>query len=136
VKLLITSIGTIIVFVIILIAANTMALSARERVREIAVMRALGFSRRTILTLILGESLMLALIGGLLGLGGFVFGLKPLKASLMDTPISGFASAIKLFPEVLIVGFGITILVGLFAGLGPAIQASRRPITEGLRHIG
>jgi putative ABC transport system permease protein len=136
VKLLITSLGVIIVLVIILIAANTMALSARERVREIAVLRTLGFTRRMILLLILGESLTMALIGGLLGLGMFVVGLKPLKASLVNTPISGFASAIMLFPEVLVVGFGVTVLVGLLSGIGPAIRASQRPITEGLRHLG
>jgi putative ABC transport system permease protein len=136
VKLLITSLGVIIVLVIILIAANTMALSARERVREIAVLRTLGFTRRMILLLILGESLTMALIGGFLGLGMFVVGLKPLKASLVNTPISGFASALMLFPEVLVVGFGVTVLVGLLSGIGPAIRASQRPITEGLRYLG
>jgi putative ABC transport system permease protein len=136
VKLLITSLGTIVVLVIILIAANTMALSARERVTEIAVLRTLGFSRKMILALILVESLILALIGGLLGLGVFVFGLKPLKASLINTPISGFATAMTLFPEVLLLGLGITILVGLLSGLVPAIRASQRPITEGLRYVG
>jgi putative ABC transport system permease protein len=136
VKLLVTSLSVIIVLVIILIAANTMALSARERIREIAVLRTLGFTRRMILMLILGESLILALIAGFLGLGSFILGLKPLKASLINTPISGFASAIMLFPEVLIVGLGVTVLVGLLSGLGPAIRASQRPITEGLRHIG
>jgi putative ABC transport system permease protein len=136
VKLLVTSLATIIVFVILLIAANTMAISARERVREISVLRTLGFSRSMILMLILGESLMLALIGGLLGLGAFVLGLKPLKASLMDTPISGFAAAIKIFPEVILLGFVITLLIGLLSGLAPAIRATQRPITEGLRHVG
>ena len=136
VKLLITSLGTIVVFVILLIAANTMALSARERIREIALLRTLGFSRVTILMLTLGESLILALFGGILGLGLFVVGFKPLKASLINTPLSGFATAMTLFPEVLLLGLVITIFVGLFSGLVPAIQASMRPITEGLRHIG
>ncbi len=136
VKLLITSLGTIVVFVILLIAANTMALSARERIREIAVLRTLGFSRVTILMLTLGESLMLALFGGILGLGLFVVGFRPLKASLINTPLSGFATAMTLFPEVLLLGLVITIFAGLFSGLVPAIQASQRPITEGLRHIG
>ncbi len=136
VKLLVTSLTIIIVLVILLIAANTMALSARERVREIAVLRTLGFSSWKILTLILGESLILALIGGIIGLGAFIIGLKPLKASLMNTPISGFASAIKPFPEVLLLGLIITLLVGLLSGLAPAIRASQRPITEGLRHVG
>ena len=136
VKLLITSLGTIVVFVILLIAANTMALSARERIREIALLRTLGFSRGMILMLTLGESLMLSLFGGLLGLGLFVLGFKPLKASLINTPLSGFATAMTLFPEILLLGLLITIFVGLFSGLVPAIQASQRPITEGLRHIG
>jgi len=136
VKLLLTSLGVIIVLVIVLIAANTMALSARERVREVAVLRALGYTRRMILMLILGESLMLSLIGGFLGLSTFIIGLEPLKVSLMNTPISGFASAIMLFPEVLLMGFGVTLFVGLISGIGPAIRASQRPITEGLRHMG
>jgi ABC-type antimicrobial peptide transport system permease subunit len=55
---------------------------------------------------------------------------------LVNTPVSGFATAMTLFPEVLLFGLGITIFVGLFSGLVPAIQASQRPITEGLRHIG
>ncbi|HEY4672948.1 MAG TPA: FtsX-like permease family protein, partial [Nitrososphaerales archaeon] len=136
VKLLITSLGTIVVFVILLIAANTMALSARERIREIALLRTLGFSQVTILMLTLGESLILALFGGILGLGLFVVGFKPLKASLINTPLSGFATAMTLFPEVLLLGLVITLFVGIFSGLVPAIQASQRPITEGLRHIG
>jgi len=79
---------------------------------------------------------MLSLFGGLLGLGLFVLGFKPLKASLINTPLSGFATAMTLFPEILLLGLLITIFVGLFSGLVPAIQASQRPITEGLRHIG
>lgn len=136
VKLLITSLGIIIVLVILLIAANTMALSARERVTEIAVLRTLGFGRGTIFMLILVESLMLALIGGLIGLGFFILAFKPLKASLVNSPISGFAASMTMLPEVLLLGFGVTIFVGVFSGLLPAIRASSRPITEGLRHLG
>ncbi len=136
VKLLITSLGIIIVFVILLIAANTMSLSARERITEIAVLRTLGFGRGMIMMLILGESLMLALVGGVRVLGLFVGGLKPLKAILVNTPLSGFAASMALFPEVLMLGLGITVLIGLFSGLIPAIRASQRPITEGLRHLG
>jgi putative ABC transport system permease protein len=136
VKLLITSLGIIIVFVILLIAANTMSLSARERITEIAVLRTLGFGRGMIIMLILGESLILALVGGLLGLGLFVGGFNPLKAILVNTPLSGFVASMALFPEVLMLGLGITVLIGLFSGLIPAIRASQRPITEGLRHLG
>jgi putative ABC transport system permease protein len=136
VKFLITSISTIIVLVILLIAANTMAMSARERVTEIAVLRTLGFQRGTILGLVLGESVLLSLFGGLLGLALFVAMFPVFKQGLLSSPMGGFASAMRLFPGVLALGFGVTLLVGLLSGLFPAIRSAQRPITDGLRQVG
>jgi putative ABC transport system permease protein len=133
VKLLINGIATIIVFVILLIAANTMAMAARERVTEIAVLRTLGFGKPAILGMVLGESLLLALIGGVLGILLFVLAEPALKAGLMQSPMSGFAASFGLFPEVLGVGLFITVSIGLVAGLVPALRSARRPIVEGLR---
>jgi len=133
VKLLINGIATIIVFVIFLIAANTMAMAARERVTEIAVLRTLGFGKPAILGMVLAESLLLALIGGALGILLFVVAEPALKAGLMQSPMSGFAASFGLFPEVLGMGLFITVSVGLVAGLVPAIRSARRPIVEGLR---
>jgi putative ABC transport system permease protein len=136
VKLLVTSIGTIIVCVILLIAANTMAMTARERVTEIAVLRTLGFPKGTILGLILGESVLLSLIGGLLGVGLFVFSFPGFRQGLLYSPMGGFAAGMKLFPEVVATGFVVAVLVGLLAGLVPAIRSAQRSIPDGLRQVG
>jgi putative ABC transport system permease protein len=135
VKLLVGSITTIIGIVILLIAANTMAMAARERVTEIAVFRVLGFGKEKILGLVLGESLALSLFGGFLGLGLFVLMLPGFREGLVNSPMGAFAAGVKLFPEVLLLGFGVTVAVGLFAGLVPAIRSATRPITEGLRQV-
>ncbi|MGA7989873.1 MAG: FtsX-like permease family protein [Thermoanaerobaculia bacterium] len=136
VKFLLTSISVIIAVVILLIAGNTMAMAARERVTEIAVLRTLGYPKHTILGLILGESLLLSAVGGLLGLGVFVALFPGFKRALLYSPMAGFAAGMKVFPAVLIAGFAVTLLVGLFAGLVPAVRSARRSITDGLRQVG
>ncbi len=136
VKLLLTSISTIIAVVILLIAGNTMAMAARERVTEIAVLRTLGYSKNTILGLILGESLLLAAAGGVLGLAAFLALFPGFRQSLLYSPMAGFAAGMRVFPSVLAAGFAVTLLVGLLAGLVPALRSARRPITDGLRQVG
>jgi putative ABC transport system permease protein len=136
VKFMLTGICTAIVFVILLIAANTMAMAARERVTEIAVLRTLGYQKSTILGMILGESLLLALIGGISGLAFFILTFPGFKAALMNTQMAGFAAGMKLFPSVLAAGFGVAVFVGLVAGVVPAIRSAQRSITDGLRQVG
>jgi putative ABC transport system permease protein len=136
VKLMLTGICSAIVFVILLIAANTMSMAARERVNEIAVLRTLGYPKGTILGMILGESLLLALLGGLFGLGLFVLGFPGFRKALMNTPMAGFAAGMRLFPSVLAAGLGVAVFVGLVAGIVPAVRAAQRPITDGLRQVG
>jgi putative ABC transport system permease protein len=136
VKLLITSIATIIVLVILLIAANTMAMSARERVTEIAVLRTLGFGKPTILGLVLGESVLLSLFGGLLGIGLFVLSFPGFKTGMLNSPMGGFATGMRLFPGILALGFAVTVLVGLLSGVVPAIRSAQRSIPDGLRQVG
>ena len=136
VKLMLTGICTAIVFVILLIAANTMAMAARERVNEIAVLRTLGYQKGTILGMILGESLLLSLFGGVFGLAFFVLTFPGFKAWLMNTRMAGFAAGMKLFPSVLAAGFGVAVFVGLVAGIVPAVRSAPRSITDGLRQVG
>jgi putative ABC transport system permease protein len=136
VKLLVSSIGAILVLAIVLIAANTMAMTARERVTELAVFRALGFRRDAIVALILGEGLLIGLVGGALGVGLFV-ALEPwLKSVLMATPLSILAAGMRIYPGILGLGFGVALGVGLLAGLVPAVRSARRPIADGLRQVG
>jgi putative ABC transport system permease protein len=135
VKLLMTSIGTIIVLVMLLVSANTMAMSARERITEIAVFRTLGYTRSAILGLILAESLVIALFGGLLGILVFVAAAPSMKRQLMTTPMSTLATLMRIEPGVLALAFGVAVGVGLVAGIVPAVRSSTRSIADGLRQV-
>jgi putative ABC transport system permease protein len=136
VKLILNGISVAILFVILLITANTIAMSARERVTEIAVLRTLGFQKGTILGMILGESFLLSIFGGLVGIVFFIGIFPGFKKALMASQMSGFAAGMKLFPSVLVTGFSVAVLVGLFAGLVPAIRSAQRSIPDGLRQVG
>ncbi len=133
VQLLLTAMGVVIIGVVILIAANTMALAVRERVVEVAVFRTLGFSRARIVGLVVGESLALACVGGGLGFLLFVAALSRLKGALMETRMSPFAAGMKIFPEVVALAAGVALVVGVFSAIVPAVRAARRPIVDGLR---
>lgn len=136
VKLMVTGISTVIVIVILLIAGNTMAMAARERVTEIAVLRTLGYPKGTILGLMLAESVLLSLFGGTLGTLLFVLLFPGFRQGLLYSPMGGFAAGMRLFPEIVALAFGISVLVGVLAGLVPAVRSARRPITDGLRQVG
>jgi putative ABC transport system permease protein len=110
-------------------------MAARERITEIAVLRAIGYAKRTILGLLLGESLFLALGGGLAGALLFAAALPRLRAVLLYSPLAGFAAGLRLFPVVIAAAFAATLMVGLLAGLVPAIRSARRSIVDGLRLV-
>jgi putative ABC transport system permease protein len=133
VKLLMTSIGVVIVLVVLLIAGNTMAMAARERITEIAVCRTLGFPRSTILALVLGESVLVALAGGVLGILVFVAGMPPLRHQLMLTPMLPLVATFRVYPGIVALAFALAVGIGVFAGLIPAIRSAQRSIVDGLR---
>ena len=132
VQFLITSICSAIIFAIVLVAANTMAMSIRERVREIGVMKALGFHSNRILALLLAESMLLALAGTLLG----SLGARTIYSRLdLATLTSGFLLRLDVNPKILLLCFGIGCVVGLLAAGVPAWRASRFPAVEALRRV-
>ncbi len=133
VKLFFRSLTAVIATVVLLIAANTMAMAARERVAELAVLRAIGFPKRTIFGLLLSESALLAVFGASAGLAAYLVLFPRLRAAVLYSPLAGVASALRLYPEVLAGAFAVTVLVGVLAGLVPAIRSVRRPIADGLR---
>jgi putative ABC transport system permease protein len=136
VKFLINGISLIIIFAVTLIVANTVAMSARERVTEIAVMRTLGFGRGHILGFILSESVVMALFGGVLGvlLAKFVF-IPLLVAGGNKTSISIWLVNFKVSPQTLALAFAVSVGVGILAGFVPAINSSRLRIVDGLRKV-
>jgi putative ABC transport system permease protein len=130
VKAFILSICGAVVFAILLVSANTMAMSIRERTREVAVLKTLGFTRRTILGLFVGEAVVLALIGGIGGsLVAYLIGMGAAKAG-------GFAGALQVKVATMAVAWAAAAFMGFFSALVPSYTASRLGIVEGLRHIG
>jgi putative ABC transport system permease protein len=136
VKLLINGISLIILFAVTLIVANTVAMSARERVTEIAVMRTLGFGRRHILGFILSEAVLMSLLGGFLGvlLAKYLF-IPALVAGAGKTSISIWLVNFKVSLPTLALAFAVSVGVGILAGFLPAIQSSRLRIVDGLRKV-
>jgi putative ABC transport system permease protein len=132
VKGLITSVGLVVVFTISLIAANAMAMTARERFTEVAVMKALGFRPGLVLGLILSESVFIALIGGVLGTLGARLGASALPSALRDMI---FLQNLRVSPTVIALSLGASILIGLCSGGIPAWSAARVRIVDGLRRV-
>jgi putative ABC transport system permease protein len=123
--------GFIVVLTIGLVAANTAAMSIRERRGEIAVMRSMGFPARTILSLLLAESLLIGLIGGVIGCGSAYLVLKGFSIGNMGGPLG----AIRMPPVVLAETLVVAALIGLFSAMVPASSAARRNIVDALRTV-
>lgn len=132
VQFFITSIVSVVVFTILLVAANTMAMSIRERVREIGILKALGFRSRQVLGLLIGESVVLALGGALLG----SWGAKLIFSSInMAAVTSGFIQRFQVTPGTLMLCVAIGVFVGVFSAGIPALQAARRPVVDAIRRV-
>jgi putative ABC transport system permease protein len=133
--LLFNSIGLAVIFTILLVTANTMSMAVRERRTEIAVLKTLGFSSATVMGLILGEALLIAGLGGGIGLGLSALIIR----ALPDVPsigafIRGFPS-FGLHWSVTSQGLGIALVLGLAAGFLPALAAYRSRIVDMLRQV-
>jgi putative ABC transport system permease protein len=123
--------GFIVVLTIGLVAANTAAMSIRERRGEIAVMRSMGFPSRTILSLLLAESLIIGLIGGVIGCGSAYVLLKVFSVGNVGGPLG----TIRMPPSVLAETLIVAALIGLFSAMVPASSAARRNIVDALRTV-
>jgi putative ABC transport system permease protein len=129
-NLLLGSIALAVVITTLFVAANTMAMSVRERTTEIAVMRTLGFPSRTIFLLVAGEALMMAVGGGVLG---------ALLARMIVTPdllqAGAFIPVFGVNNGNLVTGVALSAVIGVLAGLVPATMASRLRIVDALRKV-
>jgi putative ABC transport system permease protein len=130
VKMFLLSICGALTFTILLVAGNTMAMSVRERVREVGVLKTLGFPPEKILGIILGEALILSLAGGLLG-----YGLSSLLClGMRNAPV--FFTQVKhmsIPPPVAILCLAAAAVIGMVSACIPAWNAARVPILEALR---
>ncbi len=132
VKAFILSICAAVVFAILLVSANTMAMSVRSRTREVAVLKTLGFTRGSVLSLFVGEAVALSVLGGVIGVT-LAAGLVQLARG---SPALGVPGGLRLTIPTVVVAVLVAGCVGFLSGWLPAYHASRTNIVEGLRHIG
>lgn len=124
-------ISIVVIGIILMVLANTMAMTGRERSAEFAVLKTLGFGPVYIFGLICGESVALALTGGIIGAvltfpGGAIF----------QTQLKSFLPVFEVSDSTVLLILIVSLAVGIMASLPPAVRTSRVPIAEGLRHVG
>ncbi len=133
-KLFLAAICGAVSFTLLLVSGNTLSMSVRERVREIAVLKTLGFNASTILGIVLGEAAVIALAGGLIGssLAGLLCGVIRHAAP----PFIPGIKTLAVTPLIAVLSLTVALLIGLVSALLPALSAARTSISNSLRHTG
>jgi putative ABC transport system permease protein len=127
IALIVTLILGAVFFTLLLVSGNTMSQSVRERISELAVLKTLGFSDRSVLGVVLSESILIMLMGGLLGLGvGWVLVQGAAQA------MGAFLPGIYLSPQSILIAIAVMIGAGIVAGVFPALKAMRLSIIDAL----
>jgi putative ABC transport system permease protein len=129
IELLILSIGSVVFFTLLLVTGNTMAIAVRERTSELAVLKAVGFSDTFVLLLVLAESIVIAALGGVLGMTGAKL------FTLRGDPTGGMLPLFYVPLEMLVGGLSLALVVGVIAGLLPAFSAMRLQVIDALRRV-
>lgn len=127
---LLTAIATAVFFTMLLVTANTMGQSIRERLNEIAVMKTLGFSSFGVTAMVVGEALLVTLIGGVIGLG-----LAALFAKGLGTALQQFFPVLGMPASAYMVGGILIVVLGGLAAALPSVQAGRLKIVDALRKV-
>lgn len=129
ITLIVAAILGAVFFTILLVAGSTMAQSVRERIGELGVLKAIGFTPARIVSLVLAESCLLAALGGGLGL------LLAWLFAAQGDPTGGLLPLFNLRPVDLLVGAGLVLALGVLTGLFPALQAMRLRVADALRRM-
>jgi putative ABC transport system permease protein len=130
-NVLLGSVALAVVITTLFVAGNTMAMSVRERTTEIAVMRTLGFQSSVIFGLVVGEGLVVAILGGAIGA---VLARLIINGEFLGMA-GGFIPAFGVNNWNLVVGLGLSALIGFLAALLPALMASRLKVVDALRRV-
>ena len=130
VSLLMNTIGMAVVFAILLVTANAMMMSARERTRELAVLKTIGFTDRRLFGLVMLEAGVITVIGAALGLGA-----AKLVYRATNFNAAGFLPGFDVTPATLALGAGVALVLMLASGIVPAVRAARLPVVAALRNV-
>lgn len=134
IKLFLLSICAAVTFTILLVSGNTMAMSVRERIKEVGVLKTLGFTNDTILALIIGEALTIALIGGVIGV--FLAGFLDVGVGKAGQAMMSQLHGLSVTPLIGCISLGVALLIGLVSSFIPAWNAARTNILDSLRFSG
>ena len=124
-------ISVVVIVIILIVLANTVAMTARERSSEFAVLKTLGFRPWFLFRLVAGESVILAMIGGLIGTL-----LTYPTIWIVHPQVDAFLPILEVKTATLALALAVSFMVGLLAALPPIWRIVRQPIADGLRHIG
>jgi len=130
VSLLMGTIGMAVVFAILLVTANAMMMSARERTGEVAVLKTIGFTDRRLFGLVMLETGIITLAGAAIGLGG-----AKLLYRATNFNAAGFLPGFDVTSSTLLIGAAVALLLMLASGLVPAVRAARLPVVQALRRV-
>jgi len=132
IKVLIGSISTVVVFTLLLVSMSTMSMAIRERFRELAMLKALGYRRRELFAFILAESFGLALTGALLGAGGAWIFFHNVDIGKLS---NGIFVYFEVTPRIMAQAFLVATTLGIIASLTPSIAVARASVVEGLKTL-
>lgn len=132
IKMLIRSICSVVVFTLVLVAASTMSMAVRERFRELAILKAIGFRRHELFALILAESFGLSMLGAVLGVGGawVLFTFIPISKLT-----AGVFVTFEVTPRIMGQAFMVAAGLGVVASLAPSLSVARMSVVEGLKTL-
>ncbi|MGC3957553.1 MAG: ABC transporter permease [Verrucomicrobiota bacterium] len=132
IRLLVMLISSAVVFTLLLVSTSTMSMAIRERFRELAILKAIGYRRRELFAFILAESFGLAMAGALIGVGGayclFTYGDV---AKLTN----GLFPYFEVTPKIVGIGVSVAALLGIVASIMPSIAAAKMSVVEGLKTL-
>ena len=132
IKTLISGISIVVVFALILVTVSTMSMAIRERFRELAILKAIGFRRRDLFVLILAESFGLAMLGAFVGAGGAWVLYHQLDIQKMT---NGMFIMFEVTPQMMGLAFAVAALLGLLSAVLPMINVARTSVVQGLKTL-
>ena len=122
----------VVIFIIMAVVANVMAMTARERLAEYATIKALGFSPGFVALLVVGEALTLSLIGAAIG----ILITLPIAAGFAASPAGAMFAVFNVSNDTILLQIACALTVGIVASLVPAWRSANMQIVDGLRHVG
>jgi putative ABC transport system permease protein len=128
--LIVSAILGMVFFTLLLVTGNTMSQAVRERTGELGVLKAIGFTNAQVVSLVLAESCLLTILGGVLGLG-----LACLLVPVLARMLAGLLPLFSLPTHDLFIGLGFSVALGLVTGIFPALQAMRLRVADALRRM-